>query len=66
MGWEPRKLKYSFDSIKQYLSNVSLGADPIEAASGHMCGPKCMHWDSMSEERRQKLMKAPWNQTTTR
>jgi len=47
--------------FKQYAENVRDGADPIEAMSGHLCGPHCMHWGTMSEEQRKKLKKAPWN-----
>jgi hypothetical protein len=45
-----------------YAEVVAAGADPIEALHGHLCGPKCWHWDSMTRERRELLKKAPWNQ----
>jgi len=50
------------DKAKFWVEAVGYGADPIEAASGHLCGPKCMHWETMSEEQRELLRKAPWNQ----
>lgn len=50
------------DQVKFWGEAVRAGADPIEAMSGHLCGPKCMHWATMTEERRELLRKAPWNQ----
>lgn len=49
------------DQLRDYLDNVRDGADPIEAMSGHLCGPDCWHWDHIDEERKAKLRKAPWN-----
>ncbi len=51
-----------FKDVAEYLVNVKAGADPVEALHGHLCGPKCWHWDAMTEERRAELLKAPWNQ----
>lgn len=45
--------------------NVKAGADPIEAFHGHLCGPRCMHWDAMDQERRQQLLRAHWNADLT-
>ena len=50
-----------WDRAKYWAEAVEHGADPIEAMHGHLCGPDCMHWDAMSEERKAKLRKAPWN-----
>jgi len=47
--------------LVEYYENVKAGADPIEALHGHLCGPKCLHWSSMTRERRATLLKAPWN-----
>lgn len=52
------------DELKKYANAVSQGADPIEALHGHLCGPTCWHWDSLSEERKAELMKAPWNRAS--
>lgn len=49
------------DQFQQYSENVANGADPIEALSGHLCGPHCWHWDNIDENRRARLRKAPWN-----
>ncbi len=49
-------------ALRSYLSAVDAGADPIEALSGHLCGPGCWHWPALDERRRAILMKAPWNQ----
>lgn len=49
------------DKAKFYADCVKAGADPIEAMNGHLCGPKCMHWEYMSKEQQAKLRKAPWN-----
>ena len=48
--------------LKGLLDATAHGADPVEALSGHLCGPGCLHWGSLSEERKRKLLKAPWNQ----
>ncbi len=70
----PRSWREAWDSIKdekvgdllgkfkEYAENVRDGADPIEAMSGHLCGPRCWHWPTMSDEQKAKLKKAPWNQ----
>ena len=70
----PRTWREAWDYIKdqrigdlvgkaeQYAKNVEAGADPIEALHGHLCGPDCMHWETMSEAQKEKLRKAPWNQ----
>ena len=56
------KLGEVLQDLKQLLEAGAHGADPIEALSGHLCGPRCWHWEALSEERRQELLKAPWNQ----
>lgn len=57
-----QKLGDLVDKMREYADNVRHGADPIEAMSGHLCGPKCWHWNQIDEERKKILMKAPWNQ----
>jgi len=49
------------EDLKQWWSAVTHGADPIEALSGHLCGPDCWHWAALSEERKRELLQAPWN-----
>jgi len=50
-----------YDRAKLWADAVSHGADPIEAMHGHLCGPECEHWETMSAERKAKLRNAPWN-----
>lgn len=50
-----------YDRARSLAEAVAHGADPIEAMHGHLCGPDCMHWDTISAERKAKLRKAPWN-----
>jgi len=50
------------DIVKEYVEQLGDGADPVEALSGHLCGPGCWHWDTMSDERKRELLRAPWNQ----
>lgn len=47
-----------FEELKRILDAVDHGADPIEALHGHLCGPKCWHWEALSEERKRQLMRA--------
>jgi hypothetical protein len=56
------KHKHFFSALAEWYELVSHGADPIEAMHGHLCGPRCWHWDALPEERKVELMKAPWNQ----
>ncbi len=49
------------EDIAEWGRNVEAGADPIEAAHGHLCGPGCLHWEDMSRKEQTRLMKAPWN-----
>jgi hypothetical protein len=63
--WEQirdRKVGDLYDQAKLWAAAVEHGADPIQAMHGHLCGPKCMHWETISVERKAKLRKAPWNQ----
>jgi hypothetical protein len=55
-------IKDVWTALVDWKTVVRYGADPIEAISGHLCGPNCLHWTSLSEERRRVLLKAPWNQ----
>jgi chromosome condensin MukBEF MukE localization factor len=50
------------EDVRTYARNVEAGADPIEALHGHLCGPGCTHWDHLTEEQRDRLEQAPWNQ----
>jgi len=54
------------DELREYFDNVRAGADPIEAMSGHLCGPKCWHWPAIDTKRQARLRKAPWNQRRPR
>lgn len=63
-AWEylrEQKVGDLYDRAKFWADAVGYGADPIEAMHGHLCGPECMHWETMSAERKAKLRKAPWN-----
>lgn len=62
--WEvlrEQKLGDIVDRFKEYADNVRDGADPIEAMHGHLCGPKCWHWEFLDEKQKEKLLRAPWN-----
>lgn len=50
------------EAFRTYASQVAAGADPIEALSGHLCGPRCWHWEELSPARQAELLQAPWNQ----
>lgn len=50
------------DDLRSWVDAIDHGADPIEALSGHLCGPRCWHWEVISGERKEKLLRAPWNQ----
>lgn len=52
-----------FEEFRRWGAEIAHGADPIEALHGHLCGPKCWHWGAMTEEEKERLRKAPWNQT---
>lgn len=54
-------MQYWFVDLVEWLRSVQYGADPIEALHGHRCGPKCWHWEALSEAERKVLMQAPWN-----
>jgi hypothetical protein len=63
--WEhvrDQKVGDLYDRAKFWTEAVAHGADPIEAIHGHLCGPECMHWETISAERKARLRKAPWNQ----
>lgn len=63
-AWEylrEQKVGDLYDRAKFWADAVSYGADPIEAMHGHLCGPECKHWETMSAERKAKLRSAPWN-----
>ena len=59
----PSKWPAYFEALKRWLDVCSHGADPVEALSGHLCGPQCWHWEALSEERKREFLKAPWNDT---
>jgi hypothetical protein len=57
----PQSLPEMLRILATWLDQVALGADPIEVMHGHLCGPGCLHWDTMPAARKKKLMQAPWN-----